>query len=135
MIDTQSVRVAVNVLAATTGRDAAKKVPGRKRGPAMDVMGLVIAVSVPTVSAHDRQRVRTPLLERIDERELAVAAEQLRAQIDELTASLRGNTLYDPRDDHQIGDLPRPPHRQPCTSSLGGVFEGRYVLSSSNIFR
>ena len=39
--------------AATTGRDAAKKVPGRKRALAVDVMGLVIAVVVLAASAHE----------------------------------------------------------------------------------
>lgn len=39
--------------AATTGRDAAKKVPGRKRGLAVDVLGLVIAVIVLAASVHD----------------------------------------------------------------------------------
>jgi transposase len=53
VIDTQSVHAAVNVPAATTGKDAAKKVPGRKRGLAVDVLGLVIAVTVLAASAHD----------------------------------------------------------------------------------
>ncbi|MFC9454322.1 IS5 family transposase [Streptomyces sp. NPDC056983] len=53
VIDTQSVHAAVNVPATTTGKDAAKKVPGRKRGLAVDVLGLVIAVTVLAASAHD----------------------------------------------------------------------------------
>ncbi|MFD7180063.1 IS5 family transposase [Streptomyces sp. NPDC056637] len=53
VIDTQSVHAAVNVPATTTGKDAAKKVPGRKRGFAVDVLGLVIAVTVLAASAHD----------------------------------------------------------------------------------
>ncbi|MDF2434659.1 MAG: hypothetical protein JWP44_4290, partial [Mucilaginibacter sp.] len=51
--DTQSLHAAVGVPADTTGRDAAKKVPGRKRGLAVDVLGLVIAVVVPAACAHD----------------------------------------------------------------------------------
>lgn len=39
VIDSQSVHAAVNVPASTTGRDAAKLVPGRKRRIAMDVIG------------------------------------------------------------------------------------------------
>lgn len=39
--------------ATTTGKDAAKKVPGRKRGLAVDVLGLVIAVTVLAASDHD----------------------------------------------------------------------------------
>ncbi|WP_406088945.1 IS5 family transposase [Streptomyces sp. NBC_01013] len=53
VIDTQSVHAAVNVPTTTTGKDAAKKVPGRKRGLAVDVLGLVIAVTVLAASAHD----------------------------------------------------------------------------------
>lgn len=46
ILDTQIVRAATGVPVATTGRDAAKRVPGRKRGLAVDVIGLVIAVTV-----------------------------------------------------------------------------------------
>ncbi|MCX5064223.1 IS5 family transposase [Streptomyces sp. NBC_00201] len=53
ILDTQSVRAATGVPAATTGKDAAKRVPGRKRGLAVDVLGLVIAVTVPAASVHD----------------------------------------------------------------------------------
>lgn len=38
VLDTQSVRVANHVPAATTGKDAGKRVPGRKRGLAVDVL-------------------------------------------------------------------------------------------------
>ncbi|WP_411076107.1 IS5 family transposase [Streptomyces sp. cmx-4-7] len=53
VLDTQSVHAAAGVPASTTGRDPAKKVPGRKRGLAVDVLGLVIAVTVLAASAHD----------------------------------------------------------------------------------
>nr|WP_260146404.1 transposase [Streptomyces sp. 2132.2] len=53
VIDAQSVHVTVNVPVATTGKDAAKKVPGRRRGLAVDVLGLVIAVTVLAASTHD----------------------------------------------------------------------------------
>ncbi|UXY32139.1 IS5 family transposase [Streptomyces sp. HUAS TT20] len=52
-LDTQSVHAAAGVPAESTGRDAAKKVPGRKRGLAVDVLGLVIAVVVLAASVHD----------------------------------------------------------------------------------
>ncbi|WP_436789496.1 IS5 family transposase [Yinghuangia sp. YIM S10712] len=64
VLDTQSVHAAVNVPAATTGRDAAKKVPGRKRGLAVDVLGLVIAVVVLAASAHDND-AGTALLDEV----------------------------------------------------------------------
>lgn len=52
-MDTQSVHAAVGVPADTTGKDAAKKVPGRKRCLAVDVLGLIIAIAVLPASAHD----------------------------------------------------------------------------------
>jgi hypothetical protein len=52
VLDTQSVHAAAGVPAQSTGRDAAKKVPGRKRGLAVDVLGLVIAVVVVAASAR-----------------------------------------------------------------------------------
>jgi hypothetical protein len=53
VLDTQSVHVAAGVAAATTGRDPAERVPGRKRGLAVDVPGLVIAVVVLAANTHD----------------------------------------------------------------------------------
>lgn len=53
VVDTQSIHAAAGVSAATTGKDAAKRVPGRKRGLAVDVLGLVIAVVVLAASVHD----------------------------------------------------------------------------------
>lgn len=67
VLDTQSVHAAVNVPAATTGKDAAKRVPGRKRGIAVDVLGLVIAVVVPAASANDNE-VGIALLDTVTER-------------------------------------------------------------------
>src|SRR5207302_4202153 len=51
VLDTQSVHAAASVPAGTTGRDAGKKVPGRKRCLAVDVLGLVVAVVA--ASAHE----------------------------------------------------------------------------------
>ncbi|WP_067359184.1 IS5 family transposase [Streptomyces noursei] len=53
VLDTQSVHAAAGVPASTTGRDPAKRAPGRKRGPAVDVLGLVVAVTVLAASTHD----------------------------------------------------------------------------------
>ncbi|MEV2184114.1 IS5 family transposase, partial [Streptomyces sp. NPDC047966] len=53
VLDTQSVHAAAGVPATTTGRDPAKRVPGRKRGLAVDVLGLVIAVTVLAANTHD----------------------------------------------------------------------------------
>jgi transposase len=55
VLDTQSIRAANHVPAATTGKDPAKKVPGRKRGLAVDALGLIIAVVVMAASATDNQ--------------------------------------------------------------------------------
>lgn len=52
VLDTQSIHAAVGVPADTTGKDASKKVPGRKRCLAVDVLGLVVeAVALPA-SVH-----------------------------------------------------------------------------------
>lgn len=64
VLDTQSLHAAAGVPAKTTGRDAAKKVPGRKRGLAVDVLGLVIAVVVLAASAHDNA-FGTALLDKV----------------------------------------------------------------------
>ncbi|PJJ06571.1 IS4 family transposase [Streptomyces sp. 2333.5] len=64
LLDTQSVHAAAGVPAVTTGKDAAKKVPGRKRGLAVDVLGLVIAVIVLAASVHDNT-AGTALLDRV----------------------------------------------------------------------
>ena len=53
VLDTQSVHAAASVPAGTTGLDAGKKVRGRKRCLAVDVLGLVVAVVVLAASAHE----------------------------------------------------------------------------------
>lgn len=53
VIDTQSVRAVAGVPKTTTGLDVNKRTPGRKRGLAVDVLGLVIGVVVLAASAHD----------------------------------------------------------------------------------
>lgn len=66
VLDTQSLHAAVNVPAATTGKDANKKVPGRKRGLAVDVIGLIVAVVVTAASVHDNA-IGVKLLDKIAE--------------------------------------------------------------------
>lgn len=51
IIDTQSVRVAAGVPKEMTGLDANKKTPGRKRGLAVDVVGLIIGAVILAASA------------------------------------------------------------------------------------
>jgi transposase len=53
VLDTQSIRAASHVPATTTGKDAAKRVSGRKRGLAVDTLGLIIAVVVMAASVTD----------------------------------------------------------------------------------
>lgn len=64
VMDSQTVRAANNVPAATTGLDVGKKSPGRKRGIATDVIGLIIAVVVVAASVHDNA-IGTALLDRV----------------------------------------------------------------------
>ncbi|OAH10215.1 transposase DDE domain protein [Streptomyces jeddahensis] len=67
VIDTQCVRAAAGVPKSTTGLDANKRTPGRKRGLAVDVMGLIIGVVVLAASAHDNT-AGSALLEQAAER-------------------------------------------------------------------
>lgn len=61
IIDSQSVRAAATVPAASRGYDAGKKVPGRKRHIVTDCLGLLLAVMVTTASVQDRHEA-APLL-------------------------------------------------------------------------
>jgi transposase len=54
VIDSQTVRGADTVAAATAGYDAGKKIKGRKRHIACDTLGLILAVVVTPVSIQDR---------------------------------------------------------------------------------
>ncbi|MFE5092573.1 transposase [Streptomyces sp. NPDC056638] len=78
VLDTQSVHAAVNLPAATTGKGAAKRVPGRERGIAVDVLGLVIAVVVVAASAQDNE-AGIALLDTVAER----APSTVRALVDQ----------------------------------------------------
>ncbi|MFD9005903.1 IS5 family transposase [Streptomyces sp. NPDC059582] len=64
VLDTQSLHAAAEVPAGTTGRYANKKVPGRKRALAVDVLGLMIAVVVLAASVHDNA-FGTALLDKV----------------------------------------------------------------------
>src|SRR5579859_798070 len=61
VIDSQSVKAAETVAAASRGFDAGKKVQGRKRHIAVDVTGLLLTVLVTAASVQDRDAAR-PLL-------------------------------------------------------------------------
>jgi transposase len=62
VIDSQPVRAADTVPRASRGWDNAKKVNGRKRHIAVDVMGLVLDVVITAAPVQDRQGAR-PLLD------------------------------------------------------------------------
>ena len=64
VLDSQSVRAAAGVPKSTTGLDAANKIPGRRRGLAVDVIGLIIAVVVVAAPVHDNA-IGTALLDRV----------------------------------------------------------------------
>lgn len=53
VLDSQTVRASANAPKDTTGLDPGKKSPGRKRGIATDVLGLIIAVVVTAASVYD----------------------------------------------------------------------------------
>lgn len=62
LIDSQSVRTADTVPAATRGFDAGKKVKGRKRFLVTDTLGLLVAIHVVAASVQDRDGAKRPLL-------------------------------------------------------------------------
>lgn len=64
VMDSQTVRASVNAPQETTGLDPGKRSPGRKRGIATDVIGLVIAVLVIAASVHDNA-IGTALLDKV----------------------------------------------------------------------
>jgi transposase len=67
LIDSQSVRTADTVPAATRGFDAGKKVKGRKRFLVTDTLGLLLAVHVMAAGIQDRDGAkRPPLWPRLD---------------------------------------------------------------------
>lgn len=61
VIDSQSVKAADTVAKDSRGYDAGKKIEGRKRHIAVDVMGLILAVVITAASVQDRDGAR-PLL-------------------------------------------------------------------------
>jgi transposase len=87
VLDTQSVHVATGVPATTSGHDPAKRVPGCKRGLAVDVLGLVIAVVVLAANTHDNA-AGIVLLDQGEQAARALA-DDLCEQIDGLQNRLR----------------------------------------------
>jgi len=61
IIDSQSVRAAEEVARSSRGYDAGKKVQGRKRHIAVDVLGLLLTVLITAASVQDRDAAK-PLL-------------------------------------------------------------------------
>ena len=64
IIDSQSVKAADTVGKDSRGYDAGKKIEGRKRHLAVDVMGLILCIVVTAASVQDRDGAR-PLLWRL----------------------------------------------------------------------
>ncbi|MEW1773586.1 transposase [Streptomyces sp. NPDC086777] len=62
LIDSQSVRTAATVPAATRGFDADKKVKGCKRFLVTDTLGLLLAVHVTASGVQDHDGAKRPLL-------------------------------------------------------------------------
>jgi transposase len=61
IIDSQSVRAAESVARSSRGWDHAKKINGRKRHIAVDVLGLIVAIVVTAASVQDRHAARALL--------------------------------------------------------------------------
>ncbi|WP_240103894.1 IS5 family transposase [Streptomyces sp. MUM 16J] len=63
IIDSQSVKGAASVPAATRGYDGGKKINGRRRRVITDTLGLLLVVMVTAANVTDRQAARTMLPE------------------------------------------------------------------------
>jgi len=114
ILDTQSVRAAAGVPKTTTGLDANKKVSGRKRGLAVDVLGLVIGVVVLAASAHDNT-AGTALLGQVTERcgmrlEKALVDQGFKDEvlIHGALLDIDVEIVYRNPDDHGRGFVPQP---------------------------
>jgi transposase len=66
IIDSQTVKAADTVAAASRGFDSGKKINGRKRHIAVDTMGLPLAVVVTAASLNDRTGARLLLIRLLD---------------------------------------------------------------------
>lgn len=67
IVDSQSVKAAASVPAASRGFDGGKKINGRKRHIVVDTLGLLLSVAVTAACVTDRQAA-TSLLERLRRR-------------------------------------------------------------------
>ncbi|MEY9935670.1 transposase [Catenulispora sp. GP43] len=109
--DTQSLHAAMNVPAATTGKDANKKVPGRKRGLAVDVIGLVIAVVVASAGLHDNV-FGTRLLDKVAAKAptvtTALVDQGFKSSVVEHGAGLDITVQIVQRNPEQTGFVPQP---------------------------
>ena len=110
ILDTQSKHAAAGVPAATTGRDAAKKVPGRKLGIAVDVLGLIIAVVVVPANVHENT-VGKELLDQTAEQAVtvkkALVDQGFKASVVEHGASLGIDVEIVQRNPDQRGFVPQ----------------------------
>lgn len=112
VLDTQSVHAAAGVPAATTGLDPAKRVPGRKRGLAVDVLGLVIAVVVLAANTHDNA-AGIALLDQVAEHagktvEKALVDQGFKKQVVVHGAGLGIDVEIVKRNPHDKGFVPQP---------------------------
>ncbi|MCX4597545.1 IS5 family transposase [Streptomyces sp. NBC_01549] len=112
VLDTQSVHAAVGVPAATTGYDPAKRMPGRKRGVAVDVLGLVIAVVILAANIHDNT-AGIVLLDQVAEHtgdtvRKALVDQGFKNQVVEHGAALGIDVEIVERDPGHRGFLPQP---------------------------
>ena len=124
VLDTQSVHAASSVPADTTGKDPGKKVPGRKRCLAVDVLGLVVAVVVLAASAHENA-AGIALLDRV----AAQAGTVRKALVDQGFKKL-GRVLRRRRGHRRAGRGAQPgrPGLRPPAETLGGGADVRHLV-------
>ena len=113
VIDSQSVRAAETVAAASRGFDAGKKMAGRKRHIAVDTTGLLLTVLITAAGLQDRDAAK-PLLWNLEEgiprRQAGLGRRRLRRQAGQLGQTALKLTLQivrRPDDLHTFQVLPR----------------------------
>jgi hypothetical protein len=128
VFDSQNVHAAVDVPAATTGKDTAEKVPGRERGLAVDVLGPVIAVVCLAADVHENV-IGIHLLDKVAAASpsvrKALVDQGFKAAAVEHGVGVGIDVQIAPRDPQATGFVPQPtPRMRRCCSIIAPAIAG-----------
>jgi hypothetical protein len=107
--------MAAGVLASATGLDPGKRVPDRKRGLAVDVLGLLIAVTVLSASNHDNA-AGIALLDQVTAHDTLLGIDVKTVQRNPVPGSQVGQNAVGP-----CSPLPGPPAGSAWLSSVSST--------------